>query len=75
MRCGGLFPARGASSPWGDASRVGWVPLLQERGWSGPQRAAVGGSVKRATYPWRCARSGVGELVEVDDEAMPAIRL
>ena len=64
--------------------QVGFVPLLEELGLSGPQRAAVVGSVigrmaapasERATYQWLCERSGLGELLDVDYEAMPAIRL
>lgn len=64
--------------------QVGFVALLEELGLSGPQRAAVVGSVigrmaapasERATYQWLCERSGLGELLDVDYEAMPAIRL
>lgn len=64
--------------------QVGFIPLLERLGLNGPQQAAVLGLVmgrmaapgsERATYGWLCERSGLGELLDVDFEAMPLQRL
>ena len=55
---------------WAMRAASGLCPWLSELGLSGPQRAAVVGSVigrmaapasERATYQWLCERSGLGE--------------
>ena len=58
---------------------VGFVELLIGLGISGPLRAAIMGSIigrlacpgsERATRRWLCQRSGLGELLDVDFEAL-----
>lgn len=64
--------------------QVGFIELLEELGFNGPQRSAVLGSVigrmaapgsERSTYQWLCERSGLGELLEVDYEGLSAMQL
>ncbi len=59
--------------------QVDFVELLQSLGFTGPQQAAALGSIigrmaapasELATYDWLVTRSGLGELLEVDYEAM-----
>lgn len=61
-------------------AEVNFVALLQGLGLSGPQRALIVGAVvgrmaapgsERATHRWLGERSGLGELLEVDFEALP----
>lgn len=60
-------------------ARVDFIALLEELGLTGPQRAAVLGVIlgrmaapgsELATQRWLCERSGLGELLDVDFEAM-----
>ena len=64
--------------------QVQLIPLLARLGLSGPQRAAALGSIvarmaapgsERATYRWLCHRSGLGELLQVDFQAMSMMQL
>jgi transposase len=59
--------------------QLDFIALLQELGLTGPQRAAVLGVIlgrlaapgsELATQRWLCERSGLGELLDVDYEAM-----
>ena len=59
--------------------QVDFTGLLESLGFTGPQRAAAIGSIigrmaapasERATYDWLGSRSGLGELLDVDYEAM-----
>ncbi len=61
-------------------AEVAFVPLLQDLGLSGPQRALIVGALigrmaalgsERATHRWLGERSGLGELLDVDFEAIP----
>jgi len=61
-------------------AEVSFVALLQDLGLSGPQRALIVGAIigrmaapgsERATHRWLGERSGLGELLGVDFEAMP----
>jgi hypothetical protein len=61
-------------------AQVQFVELLQDVGLSGPQRALIVGAIigrmaapgsERATHRWLGERSGLGELLEVDFEAIP----
>jgi hypothetical protein len=66
---------------------VGWLgidPILQDLGFNAVQRAAVAGSLigrmaapgsELSTWRWLRERSALGELLDVDFEAMPLIRL
>jgi len=67
-----------AAALWAMA-QVNFVGLLESLGFTGPQRAAAIGSIvgrmaspasERATHDWLGARSGLGELLDVDYEAM-----
>lgn len=58
--------------------------ILESAGLNGAQRAAALGSIigrmavpgsELATWRWLCERSALGELLEVDFEAMPLMRL
>jgi transposase len=60
-------------------AEVNFVELLQDLGLSGPQRTLIVGAIigrlaapgsERATHRWLSERSGLGELLEVDFEAM-----
>jgi hypothetical protein len=60
-------------------AQVDFVALLQGLGLTGPQRAAVLGVIvgrlaapgsELATQRWLCERSALGELLDVDFEAM-----
>jgi hypothetical protein len=60
-------------------AQIDFVGLLTTLGLSGPQRAAVLGMIlgrmaapgsELATQRWLCERSGLGELLDVDFEAM-----
>ena len=64
--------------------QVQFIALLTELGLSGPQRAAVLGVIlgrmaapgsELATQRWLCERSALGELLEVDFEAMSLMQL
>ena len=64
--------------------QVRLIPLLQQLGCNGPQRAAAVGSIigrmaapgsERATYRWLQQRSALGELLEVDYESMSMMQL
>ena len=64
--------------------QVRLIPLLQQLGFNGPQRAAAVGSIigrmaapgsERATYRWLQQRSALGELLEVDYESMSMMQL
>lgn len=64
--------------------QVQLIPLLQQLGLNGPQRAAAVGSTigrmaapgsERATYRWLCGRSALGELLEVDFQTMSMMQL
>ena len=59
--------------------QVDFAGLLASQGLTGPQRAAAIGSIvgrmaapasERATHTWLGERSGLGELLDVDYEAM-----
>ena len=59
--------------------QVDFIGLLESLGFTGPQRAAAIGSIigrmaapgsERATHDWLGSRSGLGELLDVDYEAM-----
>ena len=61
-------------------AEVNFVELLQDLGLSGPQRALIVGAIigrlaapgsERATHRWLVERSGLGELLDVDFEAIP----
>jgi transposase len=66
---------------------IGWLgidPILQDLGFNTVQRAAVAGSLigrmaapgsELSTWRWLRTRSALGELLDVDFEAMPLIRL
>lgn len=65
-------------------AQVDFVALLQELGLTGPQRAAVLGVIvgrlaapgsELATQRWLCERSALGELLDVDFEAMSLMQL
>ena len=62
-----------------DMEQVDFAGLLASQGLTGPQRAAAIGSIvgrmaapasERATHTWLGERSGLGELLDVDYEAM-----
>ena len=64
--------------------RLGLEDLLARLGLNGPQRALAMASIiarmaapgsERATWRWLCARSALGELLEVDFETMSPMRL
>ena len=64
--------------------QVGLVDLLEQLGVSGPLRSAALGSIigrmaapgsERATYGWLSRRSALGELLDVDFEAMSLMQL
>ena len=64
--------------------RLGLRGLLEGLGFNGRQRAVAVGSIigrmaqpgsERASWRWLCERSGLGELLEVDFEAMSLMRL
>lgn len=64
--------------------QLGFIPLLERLGLNGPQRAAVVGSIigrmaapgsERATHRWLGERSALGELLDVDFEAMSLMQL
>ena len=64
--------------------QVQFIPLLAHLGLNGPQRAAAVGSViarmaapgsERAAYGWLCHRSALGELLQVDFQAMSMMQL
>ncbi|EAR23414.1 IS1634 family transposase [Nitrococcus mobilis] len=64
--------------------QAGLEEQLQALGLTGPQRAAALGLIvarmaapgsERATYQWLARRSGLGELLEVDFEAMSPMQL
>ena len=61
-------------------AEVNFVELLQDLGLSGPQRSLIVGAIigrmaapgsERATHRWLGERSGLGELLDVDFEAIP----
>ena len=65
-------------------AQVGFIALLEQLGLSGPQRAAVLGVIvgrmaapgsELATHRWLCGRSALGELLDVDFEAMSLMQL
>lgn len=64
--------------------QLGFIPLLERLGLNGPQRAAAVGSIigrmaapgsERATHRWLGERSALGELLDVDFEAMSLMQL
>lgn len=64
--------------------QVDFTGLLRQAGFTGPQRAAAIGSIvgrmaapasELATHRWLGERSGLGELLDVDFEAVPLIQL
>ncbi len=64
--------------------QLGVGDLLEELGLNGPMRAAAMGAIvgrlarpgsERATWGWLCRRSGLGELLEVDFETLPLMRM
>jgi hypothetical protein len=69
------------------AAAIGWLgidPILQDLGFNAVQRAAVAGSLigrmavpgsELSTWRWLRTRSGLGELLDTDFEAMPLMRL
>jgi transposase len=65
-------------------AQVDFIALLEELGLTGPQRAAVLGVIlgrmaapgsELATQRWLCERSALGELLDVDFEAMSLMQL
>jgi len=65
-------------------AQVEFVALLESLGLTGPQRAAVLGVIlgrmaapgsELATQRWLCERSGLGELLDVDFEAMSLMQV
>ena len=61
-------------------AEVSFIALLEHLGLSGPQRALIVGAIigrmavpgsERATHRWLGERSALGELLEVDFEALP----
>lgn len=61
-------------------AEVDFVGLLQALGLTGPQRALIVGAIigrmaapgsERATHRWLGERSGLGELLDIDFEALP----
>jgi len=65
-------------------AQVDFIALLEELGLTGPQRAAVLGVIlgrmaapgsELATRRWLCERSALGELLDVDFEAMSLMQL
>jgi transposase len=65
-------------------AQVEFIALLERLGLSGPQRAAVVGVIlgrmaapgsELATRRWLCERSALGELLDVDFEAMSLMQL
>ena len=63
-------------------AEVDWVGLLQALGLTGPQRALIVGAIigrmaapgsERATHRWLGERSGLGELLDIDFEALPLV--
>ncbi len=64
--------------------QLGVGELLEELGLNGPMRAAAMGAIvgrlarpgsERATWGWLRRRSGLGELLEVDFETLPLMRM
>ncbi len=64
--------------------QLGFIPLLERLGLNGRQRAAAVGSIigrmaapgsERATHRWLGQRSALGELLDVDYEAMSLMQL
>ena len=64
--------------------QVQFIEILEEIGLTGPQRSAAVGSIigrmavpgsELSTYRWLCDRSGLGELLDVDFEAMSLMQL
>ena len=64
--------------------QLGFIPLLEELGLTGPQRAAVIGSIigrmaapgsESFTYRWLARSSGLGELLDFDYETAKPIQL
>ena len=68
---------KAAAALWA-MQQVGFQDLLREQGFTGPQRAALGPIIGRmaapgsalATHAWLGNRSGLGELLDTDFEAM-----
>jgi hypothetical protein len=65
-------------------AQVEFIALLERLGLTGPQRAAVVGVIlgrmaapgsELATQRWLCERSALGELLDVDFEAMSLMQL
>ncbi|MBF0108790.1 MAG: IS1634 family transposase, partial [Magnetococcales bacterium] len=65
-------------------NQVGFIDLLEKSGFTGPQRMAAVGSIigrmadpgsERATYRWLGTRSALGELLDMDFEAMSMMQL
>lgn len=63
-------------------AEVDFVGLLQALGLTGPQRALIVGAIigrmavpgsERATHRWLGERSGLGELLDIDFEALPLV--
>ena len=63
-------------------AEVDFVGLLQALGLTGPQRALIVGAIigrmaapgsERATHRWLSERSGLGELLDIDFEALPLV--
>lgn len=63
-------------------AEVDFVGLLQALGLTGPQRAQIVGAIigrmaapgsERATHRWLGERSGLGELLDLDFEALPLV--
>lgn len=63
-------------------AEVDFVGLLQALGLTGPQRALIVGAIigrmaapgsERATHRWLGERSGLGELLDLDFEALPLV--
>jgi hypothetical protein len=72
-----------AAGLWAMA-QVDFLALLERLGLTGPQRAAVVGVIvgrmaapgsELATWRWLCERSALGELLDVDFEAMSLMQL
>jgi Transposase DDE domain len=63
-------------------AEVDFIGLLQALGLTGPQRALIVGAIsgrmaapgsERATHRWLGERSGLGELLDIDFEALPLV--
>ncbi|MCU0691042.1 MAG: hypothetical protein MUF54_06550 [Polyangiaceae bacterium] len=64
-------------------AQLEFAPLLERLGLNGPQRLAILGAIiarmaapgsERATRRWLIETSGLGELLDVDDETMRLMR-